>query len=248
MTAALTCGFLPVSMSDARQAPSSFLNKLYDQFPESKHSAIRMMRSSRRQGRGERYREGRRRPEGPSLRLFIAAEIPPPATRKLAGWQTEFLASDRSLRLVPEAQLHITLIFLGQMGEEELQGAAGQLAELRQQDPLTSFEVTAGGLVGLSKGRNLRVIAASLEEPAGRLKAIHDELAAGLVQKKIYKREKRRFFPHVTIARARGRVALNPAEIRPDPVKFTAVRITLYNSILKPSGAIHQALETVQLN
>ncbi len=205
-------------------------------------------KSSRRQGRGERYREGRRCPEGPSYRLFIAAEIPPEATRALAGWQKQFLSSEKSLRLVPETHLHITLIFMGQTQEKELLAASGQMAELGRSDPLTSFEVTADGLVGLPKGRNPRVIAASLVEPAGRLKSIHDRLAAGLTQKNIYKREKRRFFPHVTIARARRKTKFNLAEIQPEPVKFTAVRITLYNSILKPSGAIHQALETVQLN
>ncbi len=206
-------------------------------------------RSSRRQGRGERYREGRpRQPEDPSYRLFIAAEIPAAATRGLVAWQREFLAGDRALRLVPEEQLHITLIFLGQMREKELALISGQMAELGRRDPLTSFPVTAEELVGLPKGKNPRVIAATLAEPAGRLRSIHGRLAGGFREKRLYKPGKRRFFPHVTIARARGKVRLVPAEIHPEPVKFTAVRITLYNSILKPSGAVHRALETVQLN
>ena len=209
-------------------------------------------RSSRRQGRGERYAEGGwRRPEGPSYRLFIAVDIPSEATRRLVDWQREFLVGDRALRMVPEDQMHVTLVFLGRLKEKELGQASAQLDELGMPEP---FEVTANGLVGLPKGRSPRVIAAGIEAPGeplgkpdGRLKAIHDQLAAGLVAKRLYKRETRQFFPHVTIARARGRTRLDLSQIHTEPVKFTAVRITLYNSVLKQGGAVHQALKTVQL-
>ena len=204
---------------------------------------------SRRQGRGERFREGHeRRPEGPSYRLFIAVEIPAEATHALTLWQRRFLTGDRTLRLTPEEQLHITLAFLGHMPEKELGLASEQLDELGRQVPLEPFPVTASGIVGMPQRRPPRVIAAAIEEPAGRLKKIHDALAAGQAEKQLYKREKRPFFPHVTIARVRGRTGLDPAALHPEPVKFTAVRITLYNSILKSGGADHKALKTVQLS
>lgn len=166
------------------------------------------------------------------------------ATRELVGWQENYLAGHHSLRLTPVEQLHVTLIFIGQAGENERDLAVAQLEELA---PPAVFEVTATGIIGLPRGRSPRVIAAECVEPSGRLAAIHKELAAGFVAKGLYKREKRPFLPHVTIARARGRTLLNPEEIHPEPVKFTAVRVTLYNSILKASGALHEALKTVQL-
>lgn len=210
-------------------------------------------RPSRRQGRGERYAEGRRRSDGgrggqkgeQKQRLFIAAEIPAEAIEGLVSWQMRYLLRERTLRLTPPEQLHVTLVFLGQLGEHERDLAIGQLDSLSDR---SQFTVTANAIVGLPRGRGPRVIAAELEEPAGRLKAIYEELAGGLEEKKVYKREKRPFFPHVTIARVRGRIKLETGEIQPEPVKFTAVRITLYNSILKPGGAVHQPLKTVQLN
>ena len=210
-------------------------------------------RPSRRQGRGERYAEGRGRcgegrggqRQGPSFRLFIAVDIPEEATRRLVGWQQKYLAADRALRLTPEGQLHVTLAFLGRMGEQERDLAAAELDKVAGRE---AFEMTANGLVGLPAGRSPRVIAVRCEEPSGRLKAIHDELAVGLIAKGLYEREKRQFFPHVTIARVRGRTYLDLSEIQPEPVKFTAVRVTLYNSLLLVSGASHEALKTVQLN
>lgn len=176
--------------------------------------------------------------------MFVAVEIPEDAIRNLVGWQQKYLAADRALKLTPAEQLHITLAFLGQKDEKERELAAGQLDEL---ESLKAFEVEAKRLVGLPKVRRPRVIAVECMEPSGRLAAIHDELAAGLATKGLYKPEKRGFIPHVTVARARGRSRIDLPEIHPEPVKFTAVRVSLYNSILKANGALHEALKTVQL-
>ncbi len=210
-------------------------------------------RPSRRQGRGERYAEGRQQSgrgrggqrQGPSFRLFVAVEIPVEATRELVRWQQEYLASDRSLRMIPEGQLHVTLAFLGQKDEAERDLAASRLGRLTMRE---CFEVKVTGLVGLPRNRSPRVIAAACEEASGRLAALHGELAAALVAEGLYEKEKRPFFPHVTMARSRGRTRFDPAETAPEPVKFTAVRVTLYNSVLQSSGALHEALKTVQLN
>lgn len=159
-------------------------------------------------------------------------------------WQRHHLAGERSLRLTPRQQLHVTLVFLGKMGEEQLERAADQLEKLEDRG---RFDMTADRIVGLPKGNNPRVVAAAFSEPLERPRKLHDELAAGLVAKRLYKKEKRPYFPHVTIARNRGRIRLRPSEVAPEPVKFTAVRVTLYNSILKPNGAEHRPLKSVQL-
>jgi 2'-5' RNA ligase len=177
-------------------------------------------------------------------RLFVAVEIPAAATRQLIGWQRRYLAGERALRLTPEGQLHVTLVFLGKMGEE---GRDLAVSEVRGLEGERAFDAALTGLVGLPRRRQPRVIAAAVEEPAGVLAQIQSKLALALVKKKLYKQEKRPYFPHVTVARSRGRVRLDVGEIHPDPVQFTAVRITLYNSILKPEGALHEPLETVRL-
>lgn len=176
--------------------------------------------------------------------MFIAVEVPAEAILRLIGWQQEYLSADHSLKLTPADQLHITLAFLGQKDEKDRDRIAEQLDEL---ESLYGFEVEAKRLVGLPKAVSPRVIAVECMEPSGRLAAIHDELSARLVAGGLYKPENRAFFPHLTVARARGRSRIDLSEIHPEPVKFTAVRINLYNSILKASGASHEALKTVQL-
>jgi 2'-5' RNA ligase len=189
-------------------------------------------------------RHPRAYPENHSFRLFIAVEVPAEAVEKLIFWQNEYLASDPVLRMTPAGQLHITLTFIGPVGDRERELAFTQLDQLSRRD---SFEAVLPSLVGLPKGRHPRVVAAKVEEPGGTLDAIHDELAAGLMEKGIYKRKKRPYLPHITIARARGRTGIDLAAINPEPIQFTAVRVTLYNSVLKASGALHRALKSVQL-
>lgn len=177
-------------------------------------------------------------------RLFIAIDIPDDAVLELIGWQRDFLSTDRSLKITPREQLHVTLVFLGQMDEGQREQAGDQLDRLEDR---SAFDLTANRVVGLPKGRRPRVIAAAFDGPLEGPLQLHDELAAGLIAKRLYGKEKRPYFPHVTIARSRGKTRIVPAEIVPDPVKFTAVRVTLYNSILKPSGAEHRPLKSVQL-
>lgn len=198
--------------------------------------------SSRNKKRNSHRQQGY--PENHSLRLFVAIEIPADAVEALLSWQKEYLEEDPALRMTPPGQLHITLAFIGAVGDRELSQAVSQLDDQRRRE---SFEARLDSLIGLPRGRSPRVIAARVDEPAGILAGIQEELAAGLESRGIFKREKRPYFPHVTVARARGRTRLDLSEIAPEPVQFTAVRLTLYNSILKQSGAVHKALKTVQL-
>lgn len=197
---------------------------------------------------GNKKRKQSQRPQGyqenHAFRLFIAVEIPPESVERLVAWQHEYLAADPALRLTPPGQLHITLAFIGPAGDRERELAVAQLDGLVVR---SAFTAAMPGMIGLPR-RKPHVIAARVEEPSGTLQSIHDELASGLVAKGIYKREKRPYLPHVTIARTHGRAGIDLAEITPEPVQFTAVRLTLYNSILKSSGALHKALKTVQLN
>ncbi|RJQ45257.1 MAG: RNA 2',3'-cyclic phosphodiesterase [Gaiellales bacterium] len=197
---------------------------------------------------GDKNRKQARRPQGyeenHSYRLFVAVDIPPEAVEGLVSWQQEHLSAEAALRMTPAAQLHVTLAFIGQAGERERGLAVGLMEQLA---PRRSFEVTLAALVGLPKGRSPRVVAARVDETSGALASLHDEVTSGLAARGIYRKEKRPWFPHVTIARARGRAGLDLAAIEPEPVQFTAVRTTLYNSILKAGGALHKALKTVQL-
>ena len=87
--------------------------------------------------------------------------------------------------------------------------------------------------------------------------ALQAGLAQRLVEEGFYKPERRPFWPHVTVARVRpeARGSRRPAVVSeppgPIPERLAepriAVRMTLYRSVLQPSGARYVPLAQVKL-
>jgi 2'-5' RNA ligase len=108
--------------------------------------------------------------------------------------------------------------------------------------------------VGKPKGRpRLFALDAESEQTVDLQATLERELVA----KRLYEPEKRRFWPHVTVARVRPerRGSKRPARIESPPGSlpealcepFRAVRITLYLSTLRPQGAEYAPLAQVGL-
>ena len=173
------------------------------------------------------------------MRAFVALDLPEALAEELARLQAGLTVG----RVLPEDNLHLTLAFLGEIGEPQARDVAEALAGLR----LAPVELVLGGL-DLFGGRRpgALVIAArgaGLEHLQGKVaQAVRD---AGVTL------ERRRFRPHVTLARlpremtSRDRtrlgefLALNGAVSLPPAM---AESLTLYRSHLREEGAIHEPL------
>jgi RNA 2',3'-cyclic 3'-phosphodiesterase len=147
---------------------------------------------------------------------------------------------------VPAEALHVTLVFLGYLPEKEIGtaaatafGALGGLAPPR----LAITEVRP------VPPRDPRLFALDLSDEAGRATAVHSAASEALVAARLYRPEKRPFWPHLTVARVkRGERRAPPVDgegLRGAP--FDAVDVTLYRSHLSPRGARYEALERLRL-
>ena len=60
------------------------------------------------------------------MRLFVALDLPGAVVEALDGWAREVVRAREGLRQVPAASLHLTLAFLGERPDEEVEaiGAA----------------------------------------------------------------------------------------------------------------------------
>lgn len=194
--------------------------------------------------------------KSPRARLFVALDLPAPVRQGIASWGKRAL-SDSALRPVALESLHITLAFLGWKAEKEIPRLAGIVGDPR----LT--EALAGGAPSIrledpvprpERGRP-RLFALPAGSPGTiALQAVLREL---LVQARLYEPEKRPFWPHVTVARARReeRGSKRPALVSelpgalPQALLQPAVcrRLTLYRSELQPQGAQYTPLAQVEL-
>ncbi|HSK50745.1 MAG TPA: RNA 2',3'-cyclic phosphodiesterase [Solirubrobacterales bacterium] len=188
--------------------------------------------------------------KSPRARMFVALDIPEGVRSAIAGWGREALV-DPALRVVTAESLHVTLAFLGQTAETEvgriataIEGSAGPAPLIELLDPVARPE----------RGR-ARLFALPVVSPGAE--QIQARLTEMLVAERLYKAEKRPFWPHITVARVRpeGRGSRRPSPVREPPrglstgltEAFYGVRMTLYRSELQPQGAHYVPLAQVEL-
>jgi 2'-5' RNA ligase len=108
-----------------------------------------------------------------------------------------------SFRAFPEADVHLTLSFLGACGEAAALRALGALDAALDALPLASFEVSLGDVVPMGPPLRYSALSALLDD--GRDAATHRiaSLRDFLSDAALARREQRAPKPHVTLARPR---------------------------------------------
>ena len=174
--------------------------------------------------------EGRER-----LRLFCALRLPDDILDALVAWQGEHVPGGR---VVPREHLHITLAFLGSR-------PAGELRLVVEALRSASAGVGAITLAPVDYRETRSVGMLVLEDAGGEAARLATSLFGGLEGAGVYERERRPWLPHVTVVRFRTRARLAPPLPRLEP--FRPSDAAVYMSVLRPSGAQYEALETVAL-
>ena len=173
---------------------------------------------------------------GERIRLFCALDLPDDARSELSAW------AERSLvgrgHLVPAANLHVTLAFLGHRPADDVPAI---LQELRAASAAACPMELLPARYRETRGVGMIV----LEDPGGAASAFADDLHERLERLGVYRRESRTWLPHVTVLRRPGRGG-DPPEVA-NRCSIHVVRSALYRSSLAAGGARYDALETAAL-
>jgi len=178
------------------------------------------------------------------MRAFIAFELPDGVRGELAAVSSRLQRqlAGTPWRWVPPENMHLTLQFLGEVEEAQMNGiVAAMQAAAADHAPMP---VHLDGLGAFPNPRRPRVLWAGLAAPPGlaelqaKLSAVLDELG--------FPPERSRFTPHLTLARARGQAAPGVAEAltaeAPQRVSAALSEIVLFESQLKRGGAVYNPL------
>jgi RNA 2',3'-cyclic 3'-phosphodiesterase len=177
--------------------------------------------------------------------MFVALEVPEPARSLIAAWRDELVEGRRDLRPVRADALHLTLAFLGWQDEAD----AGRIAD-------AAFGAAAGVPPALLRAsgvkpippRGPRLFALDLEDDGGRCLELQDAVSRSLAAERVYRPEKRPFWPHVTLARVKRGARAGPlGDLPPPGDPFEAGALTLYRSTLRPQGALYEPLARTRL-
>jgi 2'-5' RNA ligase len=183
----------------------------------------------------------------PTIRTFIALELPPSVISLLEKVQEDLKSMRLRAKWVRPENIHLTLKFLGNINPVDTDKIGAAMTDAV--DDFAPLNLVAGG-VGVFPGiKRPRVIWLGLGGQIQLLIAMQRVLEDNLAALG-FKKEKRPFKGHLTLGRFRQTV--NPNTIHQImrqyangySKEFTARRIILFKSDLKPTGAVYSQLQS----
>lgn len=183
------------------------------------------------------------------MRLFVALEIPSAVRQNLATLLDSFRAITKEPRWVRAENLHVTLKFLGEVGENKVDAVRSALGGIRSGNPVA---LEFRGLGFFPNEKHPRVFWAGMETSSNS-KTLAEDIE-GAMEKLGIPREKREFSPHLTLARfERQRLpeALGKLIAENQQREFGSLRTNKFHLIqskLKPTGAEYTTVATFQFS
>ncbi len=176
------------------------------------------------------------------MRVFISVDLPENAKKEISKAIKKIKDMDLiNANFVKPENLHLTLKFLGEISESEIEKIKEKLSSLN----LKSFIAKLGGLGFFPSEKFLRVFWISIE-PKEKFSELSEKINSLLGNRK------ERFESHVTLARIKSitdkikflEVVKN---IRIPELKFEVKETKLKKSTLSPSGPIYEDIEVFSL-
>ncbi len=178
------------------------------------------------------------------IRSFVAVECTDSVIiSRFEEVQGRLKSTGARLKLVEPENMHLTVKFLGDVEDAMIEEVSRVIEE-------TSFSPFNFGIEGVGVFPNLRrpaTIWAGVTEGVGEVAEIFGKVNEGLARLG-FEKERRRFHPHLTIARVKGgesRDRLVEELVDLENYEFGTInveRIALKKSVLTPSGPIYTTL------
>jgi RNA 2',3'-cyclic 3'-phosphodiesterase len=187
----------------------------------------------------------------PGIRAFIAIEVPFTIQSQLDKISKEMqgLMKTDAIRWVPGRNIHLTLKFLGEVSLPNVEHLKHILTVAGSK--IRPFEIQVGGLGAFPSLHRPRVLWIGLESPPS-LYQLQKNIESETIRLG-YPAEERGFSPHLTLARISHdatsedvrEIGLVLSKFHPhDPGAFKVQNIHLFESDLRPGGAVYTPLFT----
>ncbi len=179
------------------------------------------------------------------MRLFIAVDIP--VNQKIIGLLDQINHSGADAKTVEPENLHLTLLFIGEKSENELEA----IKESMEGVSFNEIGIVARGVGFFPNEDRPRVMWIGIDDQ-GELRDIRDQLVRELRKRKIYFEDKNEFSPHLTLCRIKSGRAVDKlrdiGKSKRDEVfeDFKIKEVKLFKSTLTPKGPIYEQLHSVR--
>jgi 2'-5' RNA ligase len=184
-------------------------------------------------------------------RTFIAIDPGKAIRDRLVALQENLAKTGADVKWVEADNLHLTLLFLGEVGQRELMPICRAVAAAAQTHAPFAMSIEHTG--AFPNVRRPRTLWVGVGTGAAEVCTLHDALEEPLLDLGCYRREERNYTPHLTLGRVRGDHAA--AELTKALTKYAAwtagetvmSEVHVMSSELKPSGPIYTVLSRAKL-
>jgi 2'-5' RNA ligase len=136
------------------------------------------------------------------LRTFIAVDLGPAIRARCVALQETLASAGTDVKWVEEENLHVTLLFLGEVDDRDLPALCRAVGETCAGHGGFTLSVEKVGC--FPNPRRPRVVWVGVGQGQHELIALHDALEGPLLELGCYRREERQYTPHTTLGRVKG--------------------------------------------
>lgn len=185
------------------------------------------------------------------LRTFLAIDIGDSLRKRLVGLQEKFSEVSAGVKWVEKENLHLTLLFLGDIDDRDLMKVCRTADRVTQQH--SPIAMTLQGVGCFPNMRRPRTIWAGIGTGATEVTRLFEDLAGEFEEQGLYRPENRPFAPHVTLGRvgketdseALSRELTKPLQWRGG--ETTAGEVLALSSDLTSDGPVYTVLARAKL-
>lgn len=135
------------------------------------------------------------------IRTFIAVELSKPIRDRAVALQAEIARSGTEVKWTEPENLHVTLIFLGEVADREVARVCRIVLDSASE--MKRFPASVETVGCFPNPRRPRIVWVGIGQGSQELCQIHDSLETPLLDLG-YRREERRYTPHLTLGRVKS--------------------------------------------
>ena len=178
------------------------------------------------------------------MRLFVAIELDERVKDELITKQGRLAEFDRTVRWPRPEQMHLTMKFLGEVPDDDVEAVCAAAGQVAAQVP--PFEMRLGRCGCFPPQGRVRIVHVGLEEESGALQRCRD-LCEEAFHDLGFAKERRPFTPHLTLGRVRedrtdGRLRQAVQGLSCGTVVQSVEALDVVESLLLPAGAQYTSL------
>ncbi|HDI78196.1 MAG TPA: RNA 2',3'-cyclic phosphodiesterase [Desulfobacteraceae bacterium] len=185
------------------------------------------------------------------IRSFLAFELPEFVKEELSGLIRSFNRGISKVRWVKRENMHLTVLFLGNISEETIPAMAQDISDICKR--FSPFIVRMEGVGCFPNLRNPKVIWVGIDGEIERMAKFHESLIMNLSKYGI-KQENRTYRPHLTLGRVKGNSNIKDRMVGMiskgrdiTDKEFILQELVLFKSDLRPRGPLYTKLNSWSL-